>query len=85
MIRGRPVVNAPYQPFAMSLGYLLSVFDDETFRDCLGSTSGELTRLLPGLVHRLGPLPGPGSADPDTERYRLHVGVAELLTEVSQR
>ena len=78
------VVNAPYQPFAASLGYLLSVLDDETLRDCAGPAGGELTRLVPELVHRLGPLPAPVSADPDTERYRLHAGVTEFLTRLSQ-
>jgi class 3 adenylate cyclase/DNA-binding CsgD family transcriptional regulator/tetratricopeptide (TPR) repeat protein len=78
------VVNAPYQPFAISLGHLVSVLDDETLRECVGPTGGELTRLLPELVRRLGPLPGSGSADPDTERYRLHAGIAELLIRVSE-
>jgi DNA-binding CsgD family transcriptional regulator len=79
------VVNAPYQPFATSLGSLLSVLDDETLTECVGPTGGELTRLLPELARRLGPLTAPGSADPDTERYRLHASVAELLTRVSER
>ena len=79
------VVNAPYQPFATSLAHLLNILDDETLRDCVGPTGGELTRLLPELVRRLGTLPASGSADPDTERYRLHAAVAEFLTRVSQR
>jgi DNA-binding CsgD family transcriptional regulator len=78
------VVNAPYQPFAAALGYLLSGLDDETLRECVGHAGGELTRLLPQLERRLGPLPAPGSADADTERYRLHASVAEFLTRLSE-
>jgi DNA-binding CsgD family transcriptional regulator len=79
------VVNAPYQPVAMSLGSLLSVLDDDTLRECVTPTGEELSRLLPELARRLGPLPASGSTDPDTQRYRLHAGVAEFLTRLSQR
>src|SRR6201999_422370 len=40
---------------------------------------GELCRLLPDLGDHLGALKPPVSADPDTERHRLHSAVAELL------
>jgi predicted ATPase len=79
------VVNAPYQPFATSLGHLVGVLDDEKLEEAVDPTGGELTRLLPERVRRLGPLPAPGAADPDTERYRLHAGVVEFLTRASQR
>ncbi len=45
----------------------------------LGTTGGELTRLLPDLPARVGDLPPPIEADPDTERHRLHTAVADLL------
>ena len=37
---------------------------------------GELSRLLPDLAQRVGELPPPVAADPDTERHRLHTAVA---------
>ena len=40
---------------------------------------GELTRLLPDLPARVGDLPPPVEADPDTERHRLHTAVTDLL------
>lgn len=51
----------------------------------LGASGGELTRLLPDLGRRLGGLPAPVAADPDTERHRLHTAVTELLARVSRR
>ena len=39
---------------------------------------------LPDLAHRVGGLPAPVAADPDTERHRLHSAVADLLTAVEQ-
>ncbi|WP_336215362.1 ATP-binding protein [Nonomuraea sp. LPB2021202275-12-8] len=73
------VVNAPYQPFAEALEFLVGILDSEMLSDCLAG-NGELSRLLPDL----SPRPTVAAADPDTERYRLHVAVADLLEQVSR-
>ena len=51
----------------------------------MGPGGGELTRLLPDLPARVGELPEPVAADPDTERHRLHTAVAELFAAIAGR
>jgi class 3 adenylate cyclase/DNA-binding CsgD family transcriptional regulator/tetratricopeptide (TPR) repeat protein len=79
------VVNPPYKPFVEALEFLVRVLEPDLVRRALGTGGGELTRLLPDLSARLGPFPAPVSADPDTERHRLHTAVSELLFEVGRR
>jgi DNA-binding NarL/FixJ family response regulator len=79
------VVQRPYRPFVEALEQLVRTTDPETLRADLGAGGGELTRLLPDLPHRVGELPPPVAADPDTERHRLHVAVADLLAAVGRR
>src|SRR4249919_734089 len=71
------VVRIPYQPVAEALVHLVRVSDPEQLRLDLGAGGGELTRLMPDLPSRVGPLPDPVVADQDTERHRLHHAVAE--------
>ena len=78
------VVRTPYGPFVEALERLLRVSEAAELRAALGAGGGELTRLLPELPSRVGELPEPVEADPDTERHRLHTAVAELLANVSQ-
>jgi ATP/maltotriose-dependent transcriptional regulator MalT len=79
------VVRTPYGPFVEALDQLARGADPAELRDALGATGGELTRLLPDLASRVGELPPPVAADPDTERHRLHTTVANLLTAISDR
>jgi len=79
------VVRTPYGPFVEALDHLARVTDPEEFRAALGTSGGELTRLLPDLPARFGDLPPPIKADPDTERHRLHTEVTDLLAGVSRR
>jgi DNA-binding CsgD family transcriptional regulator/tetratricopeptide (TPR) repeat protein len=79
------VVQRPYGPFVEALEQLVRTTDADTLRADLGAGAGELTRLLPDLPHHLGELPSPVAADPDTERHRLHVAVADLLASVARR
>jgi DNA-binding CsgD family transcriptional regulator/tetratricopeptide (TPR) repeat protein len=79
------VVRIPYQPIAEALGHLTRVTEPEQLRHDLGAGGGELTRLIPDLAARVGPLPDPVTADQDTERHRLHQAVAELLVNTSRR
>ncbi|GAB3436121.1 helix-turn-helix transcriptional regulator [Flindersiella endophytica] len=76
------VAGAPYQPFVELLNTLVERLDTTTLSASLGPNAGELRRLLPGLAARVGELPEPETADPDTRRHRLHLAVAELLTGV---
>lgn len=73
------VVKTPYGPFVDALDRLVRVTEVDELRSALGTAGGELTRLLPDLPARVGELPPPVEADPDTERHRLHSAVAGLL------
>jgi DNA-binding CsgD family transcriptional regulator/tetratricopeptide (TPR) repeat protein len=79
------VVNMPYQPFVEALDFLTRQMEPDRLRADLGTGGGELTRLLSDLPSRVGPLPNPVAADPDTERHRLHTAVADLLSGASRR
>jgi DNA-binding CsgD family transcriptional regulator/tetratricopeptide (TPR) repeat protein len=79
------VVRTPYRPFAEALEQLVRAADVDELCADLGTTGGELARLLPDLSVRVGELPSPVAADPDTERHRLHTAVTDLLTAVSRR
>jgi DNA-binding CsgD family transcriptional regulator/tetratricopeptide (TPR) repeat protein len=77
-------VRTPYGPFVEALDRLLRVTDLEELRAALGGGGGDLTRLVPDLPALVGELPEPVEADPDTERHRLHMAVADLLANVSR-
>jgi len=79
------VVRRPYRPFVEALDQLVRATDAETLRADLGPGGGELARLVPDLALRVGELPPPVAADPDTERHRLHSALADLLAAVSRR
>ncbi len=80
-----PVVRRPYGPVAEVLGQLIRRIDPGTLGDALGTVGGELSRLLPDLSHRVPGLTALVSADPDTERHRLHTAVADLLAAAGRR
>ncbi len=79
------VVRTPYGPFVEALDHLARTADPAELRAALGTAGGELTRLLPDLPVRVGDLPAPVKADPDTERHRLHTAVTDLLEGMSRR
>ena len=79
------VVRTPYGPFVEALDQLARDADPDELRAALGTTGGELARLLPDLPARIADLPPPVRADPDTERHRLHTTVGGLLTGISRR
>jgi DNA-binding NarL/FixJ family response regulator/tetratricopeptide (TPR) repeat protein len=78
------VVRTPYGPFVEALEHLARTTDPSELRKALGTGGGELVRLLPDLALRIGDLPPPAKADPDTERHRLHTAVTDLLTGVTR-
>src|SRR3954447_15968363 len=79
------VVRPPYAPVVTALAQLERATDPEILRADLGTTGGELTRLVPDLGVRVGGLPEPMTGDTDFERHRLHTAVSELLANVSTR
>lgn len=79
------VVHTPYRPFAEALDQLVHGIDPDVLRADLGGAGGELARLLPDLDARVSGLPAPVSADPDTERHRLHTAVTDLLVGAGRR
>src|SRR3954451_13882072 len=79
------VVRTPYGPFVEALDHLARTIAPDELRAALGTTGGELARLLPDLPARVGELPAPVKADPDTERHRLHTAVADLLTGIGEK
>ena len=78
-------VRTPYGPFVEALDQLTRETDAAELRAAVGTAGGELTRLLPDLSARIGELPAPVRADPDTERHRLHTAVTDLLATVTLR
>ena len=48
------VVRAPYGPFVEALDQLARVIDPAELRAALGTTGGELARLLPDLAPEAG-------------------------------
>ncbi len=79
------VVRRPYRPFVEALDELVRTTDPAALRVDIGAHGGDLLRLLPDLAQRVGELPPPVAADPDTERHRLHSAVADLLAAVGRR
>src|SRR3954470_1045165 len=79
------MVRTPYGPFVEALDHLARSIEPDELRAALGAGGGELTRLLPDLPQRVGELPAPVAADPDTERHRLHSAVADLFAAVGRR
>jgi len=76
-------VVTPYQPLREWLGFLVRTCEPEVLGECLGSTGGELARLVPevgGLTTR--PLPPP--RDPESDRFALHGAVTELFAKLSR-
>jgi DNA-binding CsgD family transcriptional regulator len=78
------VVRTPYGPFVEALDHLARTADPAELRAAVGMGGGELTRLLPDLPARIGELPPPAAADPDTERHRLHTAVTGLLSGITR-
>ncbi len=77
-------VSTPYGPFVEALDHLLRVTDEAELRAALGGGGAELARLVPELSALVGELPASTAFDPDTERHRLHMAVAELLANLSR-
>ena len=78
------VVRTPYGAMVEALQALARALEPAELRAAVGTGAGELTRLLPDLAARVGDLAPPVTADPDTERHRLHTAVADVLDAVTR-
>ena len=76
-------VGAPYAPFGEALAHYVGHADEQLLRAHVEDYGAELARLVATLAQRVGPLPAPASADPDTERYLLLAAVVALLDAAS--
>jgi class 3 adenylate cyclase/tetratricopeptide (TPR) repeat protein/type II secretory pathway predicted ATPase ExeA len=75
----------PYQPITEALRWFVHSTAADQLRDVLGPLAGELTRLVPDLVHLVPGLEPPIATDPDIERFRLFEAVVDTLTTVAAR
>jgi DNA-binding XRE family transcriptional regulator/tetratricopeptide (TPR) repeat protein len=67
-----------YLPYVEILRHLAALSDDSTLRAAVGAR-GELTRLIPELVDRVGPLPAPVRAEAGSEQRMLFESVAAFF------
>jgi predicted ATPase/DNA-binding CsgD family transcriptional regulator len=74
-------VRVPYRPFLEALDQLVR---QDSRKELDGLSAGELTRLVPNIAGLAGTAEVSVSSDPDTERHRLHVAVADLLAAASR-
>ena len=77
-------LGVPYGPFVEALSHYVTHAPEEALRAHVQSLGAELAKIVPALRQRLGELPAPQSADPDTERYLLYNAVVGLLGQVSE-
>jgi len=77
-------LGAPYGPFVEALSHYVKYASEEALRTHVQAHGAELAKMIPALQQRLGELPAPQSADPDTERYLLYNAVVGLLGQVSE-
>ena len=79
------VVRTPYGPFVEALDQLAAGHRPAELRAALGTARRRAHAPAPRPAARIGGLPPPVEADPDTERHRLHTAVTDLLAGVSRR
>ncbi len=77
-------LGVPYGPFVEAISHYVTHAPEEALRAPVPSLGSELAKMVPALQQRLGELPAPQSADPDTERYLLFNAVVSLLDHVSK-
>jgi class 3 adenylate cyclase/tetratricopeptide (TPR) repeat protein len=75
-------LGTPYGPFVEALSHYVANATEDALRAHVRSFGAELGNIVPALRQRLGELPPPQSADPDTERYLLYNAVVGLLGHV---
>ncbi|MFM2078185.1 MAG: hypothetical protein RJA49_2075, partial [Actinomycetota bacterium] len=81
--RNDPDLVAPYQPFAEAIREFVAHQPASLAASRLGSSAGELVRLVPDLRAVLGDQAPPAVADAETERIRLFEAIARWLSAAS--
>jgi predicted ATPase/DNA-binding SARP family transcriptional activator len=74
---------SPYQPFVEIVEHYVANTPTDRLRAHLGTSGGELARLVSKLASVIPDLPSPRPGDPEGERYRLFEAVADLLTSIT--
>ncbi len=77
-------LGVPYGPFVEAVSHYVTHAPEEALRSHVQSLGPELAKIAPVLQQRLGELPAPRSADPETERYLLLNAVVGLLGHVCE-
>ena len=77
-------LGVPYGPFVEALSHYGHPRSEEALRAHVQVPGRGVGQDGPRLQQRLGELPAPQSADPDTERYLLYNAVVGLLGQVSE-
>jgi DNA-binding CsgD family transcriptional regulator/tetratricopeptide (TPR) repeat protein len=80
-----PSASLAYQPVVEAVDHLIRHLEPADLVADLGVFGGHLTRLFPSLRGRTGIAAAPTPATTETERYRLHSAVADLIANVSLR
>jgi predicted ATPase len=73
-----------YQPFVEVLGDYLHALDTQTLHTELGSSAGDLARIVPTLRERLHVSPPP-PGDPEEDRWRLLQAATDVLNSAAAR
>jgi class 3 adenylate cyclase/tetratricopeptide (TPR) repeat protein len=73
----------PYQPFVQALRHVVAHEDPHELRLQLGRHAGPLTRFVPEIASALAYSPPEGPDDPESERYRLFLGVSSFVSELA--
>lgn len=73
----------PYGPFVEVLEAALKEVDPETFRMALGSSAGEVAKILPQLHHLYDDVPPPLELPPEQERRYLFNSIRDFIERAS--
>jgi DNA-binding SARP family transcriptional activator len=76
-------LGIPYQPWVEALGHLVRHLAEDTLGAHVKLRGGELARLVPELVQRVGAAAPAASSDPEMDRYLLFGAVVDLLARAS--
>jgi len=79
--RAREELPVPFGPYLVALTHLVAHVDEGVLDEHVSEHGAELSRLVPDLAARVGPMPPLAPSDQETERYRLYRAVAGILAD----